>query len=218
MLEQHLPVERRMLHAGDTLYRAGDRFTSLYLVHAGLVKLVSATADGREQVAGFHFKNDWLGLDGIGSGTHDADAVAMDTCEVWRVSYDAFLRAAAAQPALLALLHVAMSQAMARERAGLMSVCSRPADARVADFLRDWGTRHEQAGLRSDRITLRMSRAEIGSYLGMTLESVSRAFARLARDELISFPEKGRREIGIPSIEALADFVEDESAPRGTLQ
>jgi CRP/FNR family transcriptional regulator len=112
-----------------------------------------------------------------------------------------------------------MSREISRDRDSLMSVCTLPADARVADFLRYWAESLARRGLRTDQITLRMTRAEIGNYLGMTLETVSRALSRLARCELIQFPEKGRRDIRIPSLPALADFVQRSLAPAGvTLQ
>jgi CRP/FNR family transcriptional regulator len=89
-----------------------------------------------------------------------------------------------------------------------MSVCTLPADARVADFLRYWADSLAKRGMRTDRITLRMTRAEIGNYLGMTLETVSRALSKLARDKIIAFSEKGRRDVQIPDVNALATFVQ----------
>jgi CRP/FNR family transcriptional regulator len=94
-----------------------------------------------------------------------------------------------------------------------MSVCSLPADARVAEFLRYWADSLARCGLRTDQIMLRMTRAEIGNYLGMTLETVSRALSRLARCNLIRFAEKGRREISIPDVDGLADFVQATLVP-----
>jgi CRP/FNR family transcriptional regulator len=106
-----------------------------------------------------------------------------------------------------------MSREIGRDRDSMMSLCTLPVDARVADFLRCWAEKLAERGLRTDQITLRMTRAEIGSYLGMTLESVSRALSRLARGNVIRFCEKGRRDIQIPHVEALASFVEGVLAP-----
>jgi CRP/FNR family transcriptional regulator len=92
---------------------------------------------------------------------------------------------------LLQVLHAAMSREIAHDRESLMSVCTLPADARVADFLRYWAQSLAERGMRTDEITLRMTRAEIGNYLGMTLESVSRALSRLARDKVIGFARRG---------------------------
>jgi CRP/FNR family transcriptional regulator len=111
-----------------------------------------------------------------------------------------------------------MSREIARDRDSLMSVCTLPADARVADFLRYWAESLARGGLRTDQITLRMTRAEIGNFLGMTLETVSRALSRLARDKVIVFAEKGRREVQIPDVRALSSFVQRCLSPVPTLQ
>jgi len=207
-VEDALTPQRRVVHAGDPIYRAGDPFGNLYLLNSGLAKVVGLSADGREQVVGLKFRGDWLGFDGIANGQYGCDAVAMDTGEVWVIRYDALLSACRREPALLTVLHAAMSREIARDRDSLMSVCSLPADARVADFLRYWAESLSTRGMRTDQITLRMTRAEIGNYLGLTLETVSRALSRLARSKVIAFAEKGRREISIPELGALGDFVQ----------
>lgn len=213
LLREVLPIQRRVVHAGDVLYQAGERFTTLHVLNSGMVKIVNLSPDGREQVVGLHFRGDWLGFDGIASGHYGCDAIAMDTGEVWSFRYDALLEACAAKPALLQVLHEAMSREIGRDRDSMMSLCTLPADARVADFLRNWAEALAERGLRTDQITLRMTRAEIGNYLGMTLETVSRALSRLAHLELIHFVEKGRRDIRIPQVQALAEFVQRSLAP-----
>jgi len=217
-IDDALAPQRRVVHAGDPIYRAGDRFGHLYLLNTGLAKVVGLSADGREQVVGLKFRGDWLGFDGIATERYGCDAIAMDTGEVWVVRYDALLAACQRQPALLTVLHAAMSREIARDRDSLMSVCSLPADARVADFLRYWAESIGNRGMRTDQITLRMTRAEIGNYLGMTLETVSRALSKLAREDVIVFAEKGRRDIRIPDIDALSAFVQRCLAPDPTLQ
>ena len=213
LLQDHLPIQRRIVHAGDAVYRAGETFGFLYVLNSGFFKVVNLSADGREQVVALHFKGDWLGLDGIASGRYGCAAIAMDTGEVWAIRYDALLEACARQPALLNALHGAMSREIGRDRESKLSLCTLSADARVADFLRYWADAVAQRGLRSDQITLRMSRAEIGNYLGMTLESVSRALSRLARGDVIRFHEQGRRDIQIPRVEALSAFIQRSIAP-----
>ena len=217
LLADKLAPQRRVVHAGDMIYRAGERFGNLYILNSGFFKIINLSPDGREQVVGLKFRGDWLGFDGIANGRYSCDAVAMDTGEVWVVRYDALLAACARQIELLTVLHEAMSREIARDRDSLMSVCTLPADARVADFLRYWADSLARRGLRTDQITLRMTRAEIGNYLGMTLETVSRALSRLARDEVIEFAEKGRRDIRIPDVDALSAFVQRCLAPT-TLQ
>ena len=218
LLQERLAPRRRVVHAGDVVYGAGERFANLYILNAGFFKLMNVTADGREQVVSLKFRGDWLGFDGIAGGTYSCDAVAMDTGEVWMVSYDELLAACRDCQQLLTVLHGAMSRQIDRDRESLMSLCTLPADARVAEFLRHWADSLARSGLRSDQITLRMTRAEIGNYLGMTLETVSRALSKLARDKIIAFAEKGRRDVRIPDVEALSAFVQRCLAPAETLQ
>jgi CRP/FNR family transcriptional regulator len=198
LLSECLAPRRRVVHAGDVVYSAGERFEALYVLNSGFFKMVNLAADGREQVVSLKFRGDWLGFDGIAASAYSCDAVAMDTGEVWVIRYDELLAASVAHPALLWALHAAMS-------------------ARVAEFLRSWADSLAKSGLRSDQITLRLTRAEIGNYLGMTLETVSRALSRLARDEVIEFAEKGRRDIRIPDVDALSAFIQRCLAPT-TLQ
>ena len=218
LLADTLAPQRRVVHAGDVIYQAGERFANLYVMNSGFFKLVTLSPDGREQVVSLKFRGDWLGFDGIAQGAYSCDAVAMDTGDVWVIRYDTLLGACFRCPELLTVLHAAMSREIGRDRDSLMSVCTLPADARVAEFLRHWAQSLAQRGLRSDQITLRMTRAEIGNYLGMTLETVSRALSKLARDKVIDFAEKGRRDIRIPNVQALSSFVQRCLSPVPTLQ
>ena len=220
LIERHLPFMRRTVHVGDVVQVAGSAFTCLHIVNSGAVKTVNLAADGREQVVGLHFKGDWIGFDCIASGRTACDAVAMNTSDVWSLRYGALLEAAARVPALLHTVCTSMSGQLARERDGRLALSTLPADARVANFVRVWAESLVERGLRTDQITLGMTRAEIGNHLGMTLETVSRAFSRLARGGLIRFDEKGRHQIAVPSIAALVEFVQRTVSPAGlrTLQ
>lgn len=213
LLQDNVAIQRRVVRSGDVIYQAGQRFDCLYVLNSGFFKIVNLASDGREQVVGLHYRGDWLGLDGIADGHYGCDAVAMDTGEVWAIRYDALLRASLARPALLTMLHEAMSREIGRDRDSMLSLCTLPADARVADFLRNFADAMAQRGLRTDQITLRMTRAEIGNYLGMTLETVSRALSRLAKGDVIRFNERGRRDIQIPQVEALSAFIQRSMAP-----
>ncbi|MDN3920361.1 Crp/Fnr family transcriptional regulator [Roseateles violae] len=218
LLAEKLAVQRRVVHTGDRIYQAGREFGCLYIVNSGIYKIVSLMPDGREQVVALKFRGDWLGLDGIAAGRYGSDAIAMDTGEVWAIPYEALLEACLKERQLLNALHEAMSRDIAGERDSLLSVCTLPADARVADFLRYWAESLAKRGMRTDQITLRMTRAEIGNYLGLTLESVSRALSKLARARVIGFAAKCRREVEIPDVEALSAFVQRSLLPQASLQ
>lgn len=217
LIERGVPVQRRIVRPGDFVYQAGQAFTQLFVINAGMFKVVNLSPDGREQIVSLKYRGDWLGFDGIAERCHDCDVVAMDTGEVWAISYDALLQSG--EPALLAEFHRAMSREIAHDRGSLMSVCTLPADARVAEFLRNWAEALSSRGLRTDQVTMRMTRAEIGNYLGVTLETVSRALSRLHRLDLISFLDNSRRELRLPDVHALADFVQRSLVPApATLQ
>ena len=220
LIERHLPFIRRTVHVGDAVQVAGETFTCLHIVNSGAFKSVNLAVDGREQVVGLHFKGDWIGFDCIASGRTVCDALAMDTGEIWSLRYVALLEAAATVPALMHAVCMSMSGQLACDRDGRLALSTLPADARVANFVRVWAESLAERGLRTDQITLGMTRAEIGNHLGMTLETVSRAFSRLARGGLIRFDAKGRRQIAVPSIEALVEFVQRtvNPAPLRTLQ
>ena len=207
VLADCVPITRRVVRRGERIYHAVDRFDRLYVVNVGICKTVNLSADGREQVVAVHFKGDWLGIGGIATGRYGCDAIAMDTGEIWSVPYEALTTACARSPELLTVFHRAMSREILRERASMLALCTLPADARVAEFLRWWADALSERGLRSDCVGLPMSRAEIGNFLGMTLESVSRALSRLARDGLIHFADPARRQIEIPVQAALTAFV-----------
>lgn len=207
LVQRSLPYARRMVHAGDAIYEDGEPFARLHVINSGQFKTVNSTADGRGQVVGLHFRGDWLGFDGIAQGHYGCDAIALDTGEVWSVRYADLLEASAESPALLRLMHAAMSRQIGRSADCLLSLGTLPADARVADFIRDWAQALAERGLRTDQITLHMTRAEIGNYLGMTLETVSRALRRLAQCGVIRFDEKGRRDLTIPNLAALDGFI-----------
>jgi CRP/FNR family transcriptional regulator len=213
LLKAALVPQRKVVREGDVIYRVGEAFANLYVLNSGYCKIVNLSADGREQVVALKFRGDWLGFDGIADQQYTCDAVAIDTGEIWVIPYQALLAACAARPALLTVIHEAMSREIASDRDSLMSVCTLTAEARVADFLRYWAESIARRGMRTDQITLRMSRAEMGNYLGMTLETVSRSLSRLAREQLIQFTEKGRRDIRIPCIEALREFVSRSLSP-----
>lgn len=113
------------------------------------------------------------------------------------------------------IVHEAMSQEIVRDRDSLIALCTLPADARVVAFLQSWADSLAARGLRTDQISLRLTRAEIGNYLGLTLETVSRVLSKLARARLIAFNEKNRRDICIPDFHALGAFVQRREAGAG---
>ena len=217
LMELHLAHGWRRLRVGERIYFVGESFENLFLITSGLFQTVCQTSDGREQPTGPYFKGDWLGLDGIPTGIHGCSAVALDISEVWTFRYDDLLRVAAVQPLVMRLMLCAMASQLTRHRDTMLSVNTLTADRRVAEFLLRWAQSLAERGLRTDQIHIHMTRAEMGSHTGLTLESVCRALARLALCGVIEFNEKGRRDISIPDLAALRDFVLSSTDPATTL-
>jgi CRP/FNR family transcriptional regulator, anaerobic regulatory protein len=212
LMEQHIAFGRRKVRADEEVYRCGDAFDTLFLVSSGLFKIVNLAPDGREQPSGLYLKGDWLGFDGIPTGHHGCSAISLDIGELWTIRYETLLQASVREPILMRLVLAAISAQLARNRDVTLSMGTLSADARVADFLLQWAHSLEERGMRTDQINVHMSRADIGNHLGLRLESVSRALSKLARCGVIRFNEKGRREITIPCLKALSDFIQSNAA------
>lgn len=213
MIEQHVPVSKRLIRTHEQLYTFGQPFEMLHLANSGVFKIVSLASDGRERSADFVFNGDWLGFDGIPTGQHTCTAVALDIGEVWALRYHDLMQAAAKTPSLLHQVLTAISAQLARNRNTALSIGTLSAEARVADFLLTWARSLAERGRRTDEINVHMTRADIGTFLGIRLESVSRALTKLAQSGVISFNERGRRDIGIPDLYALSRFVQSDSEP-----
>ena len=181
---------RKHLKRGDILYRAGDPFLSLYALRSGFFKSTLMLDDGRDQVAAFHMGGEMLGMDGIGSGSHGTEAIALEDSEVCVIPY-ARLRELTREIALLQTqFHKVMSREITREHGVMMLLGSMRAEERLAAFLLNLAQRFDARGYSKSDFHLRMSREEIGSYLGLKLETVSRAFSKLQDQGLISVQQK----------------------------
>jgi len=170
---------RRRVRQGETLYRDGAPFQSLYVVSAGTFKTVILDIEGRDQVTGFHMAGEILGLDGIECGAFRSSAVALEDGDAWEVPFARLEDALCADRALAGLFHRLMSGEIRRDCRMMLLLGSMRAEERMAAFLLDLSGRQSARGYSGVRFLLRMSRREIGSYLGLTLETVSRVFSRM---------------------------------------
>ena len=175
-----LAAARHTVARGQTLYSTGDRMSSVFEVHTGAFKSLISMADGRDQITGFQMSGDLLGLDGIGSGRHAFDAVAVECSQVCAIPFAALTALMQQSADLQNQFHRLMSREIARNRLMLLMLGSIPAEERVARFLLEMMQRLQARGCTSSSLILGMSRGEIASYLGLTLETVSRMFSRLA--------------------------------------
>ncbi len=201
---QGVPVSRRQVRAGQHVYRAGQPFQSVHFLNAGFVKSTIASADGREKVTGFHMRGDLLGLESLGMTAHACDAIALDDGEVWEVEYGDLLAACARAPALQRGLTAALASQIRLERGWTLSLGTLNAEQRVATLLLELGARLFLLGFSATHFVLRMTRAEIGSFLGLQLETVTRALTQLDERGLIDVQ---RRDIRILEVQGLNDLI-----------
>ncbi len=202
-LSAHVPVTRRKLEAGQYLYRAGQAFNALYLVHAGFLKASLVAEDGREQVTGFRMRGELLGVESIGMKTYACDVVALDNSEVWELPYPAVLTACARIPELQAQLTAALAAEIRSDRTWMLALGTLSAEQRVASFLLDVAARHEALGFSNKHFVLRMSRADIGSFLALKHETVTRALTRLSVQGCISVEWREVRVLDADALRAM---------------
>jgi len=182
---EHLVSTRLRIRRGASLYRSGDAFKSLYAVWLGSLKSTTSSDDAREQVTGFHMTGDMVGFDGLGAGSHTSDVVALEDTEVCVFPYQRLEEVTSAVPALRQHLHRLMSRDIVRQQRLMLMLGGMHAHERLAGFLVDLADRFEARGYSGREFILRMTRAEIGSFLGLTLETVSRVMSQFLRDGLI---------------------------------
>ena len=200
---EQIVATRRKIRRGDALFRAGDRFDSLYAVRLGFLKSTLMSSDGHEQVTGFHMAGEIVGLDGISADSHTCDTTALEDTEVCVIPYDRVEEYAAALPALQNHLRKVMSREIVREHSVMLLLGSMRAEERLAAFLLNLSQRFEARGYSRTEFVLRMTRAEIGSYLGLKLETVSRALSHFAQESLIEVDQKHVRILDADRLRAL---------------
>jgi CRP/FNR family transcriptional regulator len=200
---EQLVYARRRLRRGEALFRAGDEFNAIYAIRSGFFKTTTISDDGREQVTGFSLPGDLLGMDGIGSGAYDGNAVALEDSEVCVLPFALAEALGREIPALQRHLHCVLSREIVRDRGVMMLLGSMRAEERLAAFLLNLSRRFRRRGYSPTDFHLRMTREEIGGYVGLKLETVSRLFSRFHEDGLIEIQQKHVRILDVPGLEAV---------------
>ena len=175
---ERVAATRVHVRKGAVLFRVGDRSSALYAIRLGSFKTQLVTDDGREQVSGYHMAGDVIGSDGIGGNAHDCEAVALEDAEVCVLPFERVEALAREDVAFQRNLHRVLAGEIARERGVMVMLGSMRAEQRLASFLIDLAVRYHARGYSGSEFVLRMTREEIGSHLGLTLETVSRLFSR----------------------------------------
>jgi CRP/FNR family transcriptional regulator len=205
-----LVTTRRKVRRGEPLFRGGEAFTSLYAIRSGFFKTCVIAEDGRDQVTGFQMAGEIIGLDGIVGDRHTCDAIAIEDSEVCVLPFDKVGELSREVSAMQHHVHRVMSREIVREHGVMLLLGSMRAEERLAAFLLNLVQRLHARGFSRSELVLRMTREEIGSYLGLKLETVSRTFSRFADEGLI---EVRHRHLRIRDADALQRLVNARGAP-----
>ena len=193
----------RKLKRGQHLYRAGDHFESIFAVKAGFFKTDVLTEDGRDQVTGFQMAGEILGMDGISTEVHTCNAVALEDSEVCLIPFTELEMLSSEIHSLQHHLHKVMSREIVRDHGVMMLLGTMRAEERLAAFLLNLSQRFTARGFSHAEFYLRMTREEIGSYLGLKLETVSRAFSKFQEEGHIAVQQKHIRILNVNGLKAL---------------
>ncbi len=176
---------RRKVARGASLYHIGDPFTNLYAIRLGNFKTYQLNPGGDEQITGFQMAGEMLGMDAISTDRHHCNAEALEDSEVCEVPFLRLEQLLGDMPTLLRHFHRMMSQEITREQSVMLLLGNMQATQRFAAFIVNLASRYEARGYSGTQFQLRMSREEIGNYLGLTIESISRLLSKFKKDKLL---------------------------------
>jgi len=196
---------RRRVKRGEALFNAGDAFGAAYSIRSGFFKTMVIDDQGREQVTGFSMAGELLGMEGVGTGHYHATAVALEDSEVCVMPFSLIEEMSRQIPALQRRLHAVLAREIVRDHGVMMLLGSMRAEERLATFLLNLSMRFTRRGYSQSDFHLRMTREEIGSYLGLKLETVSRLFSRFQQDGLIEVQQKHVRILDIAGLKRILD-------------
>ena len=199
-----LVTVRRTLRRGEALFRRGDPFASIYAVRTGFFKTCNTSEDGRDQVTGFQMAGELLGFDGIASDVHCCDAIALEDSQVCVIPYGRLEELAREFTELQRQFHRIMSREIVREHGVMRLLSGMRAEERVAAFLSNLAQRLEARGFSPSSLVLRMTREEIGTYLGIKLETVSRCFSKFDEDGVLEVRQRKVRILDAPGLHRIA--------------
>ncbi len=188
-----LVATRRSVQRGEALFRRGDPFHGVYAIRTGFFKSCSSTEDGRDQVSGFTMAGELVGFDGIGEGVHQSDAIALEDSQACVIPYARLEELSQEFTSLQRQFHRVMSREIVREQGVMMLLGGMRAEERLAAFLSNLAHRLEARGFSASSFVLRMTRDEIGTYLGLSLETVSRCFSKLHEQGILDVQQRNIR-------------------------
>jgi CRP/FNR family transcriptional regulator, anaerobic regulatory protein len=182
--------QRRRVKAGRWIFGGGQKFDSVFIVSSGSIKTMLLDEAGNEQILSFPLRGDLLGVDGLHAKYHPSQAVALTDCELVVIPFCELIKLTREHTAIETWFYCAISREMAREHAVMGLLGTLGSEARVARFLVSLSERFEALGYSPSHFSLNMTRQEIGSYLGLTLETVSRALSALHDAQFIDISQR----------------------------
>jgi len=195
---------RRKVARGANLFRIGDGFQNLYAIRLGHFKTCQVSQDGVEQITGFQMAGELLGMDAISTDLHHCTAVALEDSEVCEIPFGSLQQLLGDMPTLLRHFHRMMSQEITREQSVMLLLGNMQATQRFAAFLINLSSRYEARGYSPHTYQLRMSREEIGNYLGLTIESISRLLSKFKKEGLLRVSNRELELLDPPRLKAIA--------------
>ncbi len=194
------------LQKGEHLYREGDEFQSVYAVRSGTLKAYKTTDDGREQVTGFYFPGEILGMDGISKNTHASSAKTLETSAVCEIPFTSLSKLSTLMPNLQHHFFQLMSREITEDQILITLLSKNSADERVAALLLSISSRNARRKLSATHFRLPMSRVDIGNYLGLTVETVSRVFSRMQKLAIIQVDNKEIEITDMAGVQSIANI------------
>lgn len=204
----------RPLHRGDHLFREGDRFTSLYVVKTGSVKTYAPSEDGGEQVLGFHLLGELIGLDAIAKNSHHCSAKVLETSAVCEIPFEDLEELSSSIPSLQHQIYRLLSSEIGHDEDMLTLLGKKNAEERLAAFLLSLSERFKRRGFSASDFYLSMSRHEIGNYLGLAVETVSRLFTRFLDKGLVKVERKHIQLLDIERLHCVAQGEQRDTGKR----
>jgi CRP/FNR family transcriptional regulator, anaerobic regulatory protein len=195
---------RRKIKRGETLYHNGEKFSNLYAIRTGFFKTCITSEDGRDQVTGFQMAGEVIGLDGIVHDHHTCDAIALEDAEICAMPFAQIEDLSREVNSLQHHVHKIMSREIVREHGVMLLLGSMRAEERLAAFLLNLAQRLHARGFSKSELVLRMTREEIGSFLGLKLETISRTFSKFVDDGIVDVKQ---RHVHILNTQALQEIV-----------
>jgi CRP/FNR family transcriptional regulator len=195
---------RRKVKRGETLYHNGEKFSNLYAIRTGFFKTCITSEDGRDQVTGFQMAGEVIGLDGIVHDHHTCDAIALEDAEICAMPFAQIEDLSREVNSLQHHVHKIMSREIVREHGVMLLLGSMRAEERLAAFLLNLAQRLHARGFSKSELVLRMTREEIGSFLGLKLETISRTFSKFVDDGIVDVMQ---RHVHILNTQALQEIV-----------